>query len=377
MIDLSALNGEPGDQVTAVSEPDGTPFRFRIKLADIEPDPNQPRKIFTQADIDDLAENIKERGVKLPISVKTHPAKHGKWMINDGEIRWRASQRAGVDDIPAIVDEDFDSFDQVNANERRYALHPMELAEFIKDRLADGFKKGEIAKRLGKKANAITELLALVDAPACVTEACTSGRCTSPKTLYELRALAEKYPEQVQAWCDSDVEITRASVAALGDSLKEKKAPKPSDVAAGAAGANPDGGGKFRHDEKNGGGGQGAGAAGSGEGGEGGGTGKFRHDEKTPPGNQGEAGGSGAGAGGGDADTGELTSWPRGKAVSDPDSMKRPLLLVEHDGRAAAVLLNRRPSTAGLIRIRYEDGGGDAEVDAGSVKINRLTEGEK
>ncbi|WP_327191999.1 transcriptional repressor KorB C-terminal beta-barrel domain-containing protein, partial [Xanthomonas cassavae] len=106
-------------------------------------------------------------------------------------------------------------------------------------------------------------------------------------------------------------------------------------------------------------------------------AGKFRHDEKTQAGNQDEAAGSGAGAGSGDADTGELTSWPRGKAVSDPDSMKRPLLLVEHDGRAAAVLLNRRPSTAGLIRIRYEDGGGDAEVDAGTVKINRLMEGER
>ncbi|RTE56195.1 MULTISPECIES: ParB/RepB/Spo0J family partition protein [Xanthomonas] len=378
MIDLSALNAKQDDEVTPVSEPDGKPFR--IPIADIERDPNQPRTEFSDEEIDDLAENIKDRGVKLPISVKTHPTKPGMWMINDGELRWLASQRAGVADIPAIVDEDFDDFDQVNANEKRYALRPIELAQFIKRKLSDGLKKGVIAKRLGKPANAITELLSLVDAPACVTEAYSSGRCTSPKTLYELRALAEKYPDQVQEWCDSDVEITRASVAALGDSLKEKKAPNPSDPAAGAAGANPDGVGKFRHDEKNGGGGQGAesGESGeSGDGGEGGGAGKFRHDEKTPPGNQGEGGGSGAGAGSGDTDTGELTSWPRGKAVSDPDSMKRPLLLVEHDGRAAAVLLNRRPSTAGLIRIRYEDGGGDAEVDAGSLKINRLMEGEK
>ncbi|MBD4571111.1 ParB N-terminal domain-containing protein, partial [Xanthomonas citri pv. citri] len=86
MMDLSALNGEPDDQVTPVSEPDGTPFR--IKLADIERDPKQPRKRFTQADIDALAENIKERGVKLAISVKTHPTKPGKWLINDGEVRW-------------------------------------------------------------------------------------------------------------------------------------------------------------------------------------------------------------------------------------------------------------------------------------------------
>lgn len=57
--------------------------------------------------------------------------------------------------------------------------------------------------------------------------------------------------------------------------------------------------------------------------------------------------------------------------------MKKPLLLVEYDGRPAAVLLNRRPSTAGLIRIRFEDGGGDAEVEAGLCKINLLTEAEK
>lgn len=139
MIDLSALNGEPDDQVTPVSEPDGTPFR--IKLADIERDPKQPRKRFTQADIDALAENIKERGVKLAISVKTHPTKRGKWLINDGEVRWRASKQAGVEDIPTIVDEDFDSFDQVNANELRYALHPMDLAEFIKEKVGEGFKK--------------------------------------------------------------------------------------------------------------------------------------------------------------------------------------------------------------------------------------------
>ncbi|MEA5249910.1 ParB/RepB/Spo0J family partition protein [Xanthomonas fragariae] len=371
MIDLSALNEKPGDEATLVSEPDGTPFR--IKVADIERDPNQPRTEISDAEIDELAENIKERGVKLPISVKTHPTKPGKWQINDGELRWLSTQRAEIHDIPAIVDEDFDDFDQVNANTKRFDLRPMELARFIQRKLSDGLKKGAIAKRLGKPANAITELLSLVDAPACVAEAYASGRCTSPKTIYELRALAEKYPDQVQAWCDSGADITRASVATLSDSLKEKKTPTGGVGGVGAGESRSD---KIRHDEKKTGavqaGGAGANdeASGAGAGGD-----KIRHDEKNPPGNSGQ--GDSAGDVKGDADTGELTSWPRGKAVSDPDSMKRPLLLVEHDGRAAAVLLNRRPSSAGLIRIRYEDGGGDAEVDAGSIKINRLLEGEK
>lgn len=90
--------------------------------------------------------------------------------------------------------------------------------------------------------------------------------------------------------------------------------------------------------------------------------------------------GDGAGAGEeGDSgrDTGELTSWPKGRAVSDPDRMSKPLLLVEFDGRSAAVLLNRRPTTAGLIHIGFEDGGGDQEVEAGACKINLLAEAEK
>lgn len=76
-------------------------------------------------------------------------------------------------------------------------------------------------------------------------------------------------------------------------------------------------------------------------------------------------------------DTGELTSWPRGKAVSDPDSMKKPLLLISHNNRVAAVLLNRRPTDAGLIRIRYEDGGGDAEVPADECRIHLLKDADK
>lgn len=364
MLDLSALEEKP---TAPGAEPTGK--AMRAKLTDVEPDPGQPRTEKKQEEIEELGANIKLRGVKQPISVKKHPTKPGKWLINDGELRYLSSLWAGVEDIPIVVDEDFDDFDQVNANEKRFALRPMELAVFIKRKLDEGVKKGEIARRLGKPANAITELLALVDAPPCITDVYTSGRCTSPKTLYELRALAEKFPEQVQAWCETDEEITRRTVADLGDTLKGKKKPSPTPdpltptTEGGQNGEQSQDGGegeKFRHDEISG-----------REGGSGSDGGQEPADPKS------KQNGQGKGEGDDNIDTGELTSWPRGKAVSDPDSMKKPLLIVEHDGRAAAVLLNRRPSTAGLIRIRYEDGGGDAEVDAGSLKINLLTEAEK
>lgn len=374
-LDLSALEEKPVPAGPAAAPPDGK--AMRVKLSDIEPDPNQPRTEKKPEEIEEIGQNIKERGVKLPISVKPHPTKPGKWIINDGELRYLGSEWAKVEDIPVVVDEDFDDFDQVNANEKRFALRPMELAKFIKRKLDEGVKKGEVARRLGKPANAITELLALVEAPACIEAVYTSGRCTSPKTLYELRALAKKFPEQVQEWCDTVEDITRRSVADLGDVLKGKKkpaAPLPTPANAGGtdtgggAGAGTEGGDgdpeKFHHDE----------ISGDNQGG----TDKQGTEPKTKPKATSGADGDDTGAGGTDpGDLGELTSWPRGKAVSDPDAMKKPLLLVEYEGRAAAVLLNRRPTTPGLIRIRYEDGGGDDEVDAGRCKINLLMESDK
>jgi ParB family chromosome partitioning protein len=54
--------------------------------------------------------------------------------------------------------------------------------------------------------------------------------------------------------------------------------------------------------------------------------------------------------------------------------MKKPMLIIEYDDRTAVILLNRRPTKAGLIHIRYEDDGSEQEVDAGQCKINLLTE---
>nr|CAC79158.1 KorB protein [uncultured bacterium] len=368
MLDLSALEEKP---TAPGAEPTGK--AMRAKLTDVEPDPGQPRTEKKQEEIEELGTNIKSRGVKQPISVKKHPTKPGKWLINDGELRYLSSLWAGVEDIPIVVDEDFDDFDQVNANEKRFALRPMELAVFIKRKLDEGVKKAEIARRLGKPGSAITELLALVDAPQCIQVVYTSGRCTSPKTLYELRALHDKFGEKVEAWCEAAEEITRKGVSELGDILKGKKKPAPgSDNIAGADQTSGGGSESLSHDEDF----PGRDGSQNSDSGNGGGR-ETEDDDQDTGGKKSSASGQGKGEGDDNIDTGELTSWPRGKAVSDPDSMKKPLLIVEHDGRAAAVLLNRRPSTAGLIRIRYEDGGGDAEVDAGSLKINLLTEAEK
>jgi len=353
-LDLSALEDRPilVGNVAAPPPPNGK--AMRVSLADVEPDPNQPRTEKKDEEIAEIGEDIKVRGVKVPISIKPHPIKPGKWIINDGELRYLGSKWAGLSDIPVIVDEDFDDFDQVNVNEKRYALRPMELAKFIQGKLDSGIKKAEIAKRLRKPAPAITELLALINPTPCVEDLYVTGLCTSPKTLYELRLLEEKFPEKVREWCEENhTEVTRSGVYELGNTLKGKKQ-------SGGNGADPSSENKASSqvDDK---------GSGSNREGEGAGKKKPKPDGKPDT----------SGSEDEHTDKGELTSWPRGKAVADPDALKKPLLLVKYDGRTAAILLNRKPSASGLVRIRYEDGGGDAEVDAGRCKISLLAESDK
>lgn len=375
-LDLSALNAGPSLGANTLSAPatpvsDGKPLQ--LALTDIEEDPNQPRKEFTEEKMAEMEASIRLRGVRQPVSVRTHPDKPGKWLLNFGARRYRGSVRAGMTVIPAFIDETSDDFDQVIENEARDDLKPMELAIFIRDKIENsGLKKAEVARRLARPASTITELLALVDAPASIEAIYRSGRCTSPKTLYELRSLHDKFPAEVEAWCEGDAEVTRKSVLELGDRLKGTTRVVSTKGKGDAASATTPGAGStdpsknLSHDKGN--------DDGSAKGGESGGVQSTKGDGA----GQGAGKSSGSGAdGGGDIDTGELTSWPRGKAVSDPDSMKKPLLLISHNNRTAAVLLNRRPTDAGLIRIRYEDGGGDAEVPAEDCRIHLLKDADK
>lgn len=215
-IDLSALDDAPA------SHP-GTPLELPIN--DIEEDPAQPRTYFDPSAMAAMVASIGARGVRQPVSVRRHPARPGKWILNFGARRLRASIEAGRKTIPAFLDETADDYDQVAENEQRDNLRPMELAIFIRRKLDEGAKRAEVARRLQKDASQVTHLLALLDAPAIVADAYRDGRCTSPKTLYELRALYEAHADEVEAWASERPEITRASVAELGARLKAGPSP--------------------------------------------------------------------------------------------------------------------------------------------------------
>jgi len=104
------------------------------------------------------------------------------------------------------------------------------MALFIKRRLDAGEKKNEIAAKLGYKNGYVTEHLALLEAPPCVEKAYANG-ATSARTLYDLRRLHDEFPEQVDAWCASGVEVTRDTVEALAQKFRRDEilvvAPEP------------------------------------------------------------------------------------------------------------------------------------------------------
>lgn len=202
--DLDALNPAGND---------GAPLL--LPLACIDEDPSQPRTEFDGEPLQQLADSIAQRGVLQAISVRRHPVQPDRWMLNFGARRLRASKLAGRMDIPATVNETATSYDQVIENEQREGLKPLELALFVRKRLALGETQAEIARQLGKSPTLITMVCAMIDPPDWLMSAYRSGQCRSIAELYELRRLNECQPERVAQAIAQGAPITRATVKAM------------------------------------------------------------------------------------------------------------------------------------------------------------------
>lgn len=360
-LDLSALDSPSTPELDALAaKANGEPLQ--IALADIEVDPDQPRKTFDPVKLAELTATVKEVGVISPVSVVAHPDKPGKWILHYGERRYRASLDAGLETIPAFVRQRHDKYEQVIENLQRENLTAMELAMFIDARLRANDKKAAIAKALGIDAAVVTNHLALIDPPPSIEALYNSGRCTSARVIYDLRSLHKTHPAEVDAFCEGSEDVTRAAVMALAAQLKSaSKAPQ----------RTPESGGDVKPDAPNS-------LVRTKESGDGGASEAGKQAEKpaTRPAPPTAADGQTDPQGDGASDAPEgTTSWPRGKAVADPSLMKRPLLMVKIGGRSAAVLLNRRPTTVGLVHVCYENGE-KAEVSATECVLDSLTDEE-
>jgi ParB family transcriptional regulator, chromosome partitioning protein len=207
----------PLDHLDLLDEPAATSTGAPrlIPLADIDEDPEQPRQQFDQDRLAGLAETIRQRGVLQAISVRPHPTLAGRWMLNYGARRLRASRLAGQADIPAFVDKAADDYDQVIENEQREGLTPLELALFVKKRLARRESQATIARLLGKSQAHITMVCAMIDPPDWLLAAYREGRCRGVSELYELRRLHESRPDAVRDLLARPEPVSRASMRSI------------------------------------------------------------------------------------------------------------------------------------------------------------------
>lgn len=165
---LSSLLGEVSRE-TPVSGGGVTGEVRRIPVASIEPNPAQPRRIFAEDALAELAESISARGVIQPIIVRPHGH---RFQIVAGERRWRASQKARLHEIPAIVREFSDEETLEVAlveNIQRRDLNAIEEAQAYKRLIDDyGHTQDALGKIVHKSRSHVANLMRLLDLPAKV-----------------------------------------------------------------------------------------------------------------------------------------------------------------------------------------------------------------
>jgi len=141
----------------------------QLPVSDLIPNKYQPRKNFDDANLDDLTNSIKERGMIQPIIVRKSNNENSKFEIIAGERRWLAAQRAGIHNVPVVITEadDLKSLEfAIVENVQRHDLNPLEEAQGYK-RLIDEFSydQEKVSKFIGKSRSYITNSLRILTLP--------------------------------------------------------------------------------------------------------------------------------------------------------------------------------------------------------------------
>jgi ParB family chromosome partitioning protein len=148
-----------------------------LPIEAVERSPGQPRKAFDDARLDELAASIRTHGVVEPILVRRQGQ---RYRIVAGERRWRAAQRAGLKEIPALIREatEEEAFEiALIENIQRADLNAVEEAEAYQALVAEhGLTQEQLAERVGKERSTIANALRLLKLPGDVLDAVRSGR---------------------------------------------------------------------------------------------------------------------------------------------------------------------------------------------------------
>lgn len=189
---LDALFGDLTPKTKPMSE------MAEIAIADIEPNPLQPRRTFDEEALQELAASISQLGVIQPITLRRRA--DGKYTIISGERRWRASQIAGLEHLPAYIrevdDENLHAMALVE-NIQRQDLNAIEIALGMQRLIEEcGLTQEAMADKVGKKRSTVTNYLRLLSLPSEVQLALKEGLVTAGHA----KAIAGMDPsEQIKA----------------------------------------------------------------------------------------------------------------------------------------------------------------------------------
>lgn len=175
---LATLLGQPAETTGPLS------FTLRaVPIADLEPNPRQPRTATDSASIAELAESIRAQGVLQPLLVREVDGSPGRLQIIAGERRWRAAREAGLDQVPCLIVPLGDreaSLAALVENLQRQDLGPLEEAEGFRHMLEQFSLNSEtLAAALGKSRSHVANTVRLLNLPAPVLEHLRAGRITA------------------------------------------------------------------------------------------------------------------------------------------------------------------------------------------------------
>ena len=231
---LEALLGPKAAADAAALEPQPGEALLRLPVARLQPGQYQPRKSMDQAKLEELAESIRAQGVIQPIVVRQ--VGKDRYEIIAGERRWRASQLAGLDEIPAVVRVVDDSAVVAMAlieNIQREDLNPLEEASALQ-RLIDEFHltHAQAADAVGRSRAAVSNLLRLLELPDEIrmlveTRALEMGHARALLTVAPPAAIALARQAVEHEWSVREVEhrVQQLSAGKVTPNRARKAAP--------------------------------------------------------------------------------------------------------------------------------------------------------
>jgi len=208
---------------------DGSGLGLRnLDVKSISPNPNQPRIHFDDESLAELAASIRAVGLLQPILVRPKAGSTNSFELIAGERRWRASQRAGLTVIPALVREtdDVASVEQALVeNLHRQDLTPLEEAAAYKQLLDDfSMTHEQVAEKVGKTRSAITNSLRLLALPPSIQQLLADGRLSGGHARALLALTDRTTQEQLARQCANDGWTVRAVEEAVRQNLGRTKA---------------------------------------------------------------------------------------------------------------------------------------------------------